>query len=129
MGLCAVGYRQRMRELSLGPDIPWGTWSWTFQDGSCWASMAFENGRMTPERMVGWAGLSMEIDKLPVVACFVDESWRRQGIGSSLVTSLLSTLRDTGKLSRRDTIFATTSRWPKFYELVEDCGMACKEWE
>lgn len=56
-----VGWRQRMRELSLGP-VGWGIWSWTFGDGSTYAAVAVDKGQL-----FGWAGLTCEVDLAPVV--------------------------------------------------------------
>lgn len=122
-----VGLRARMRELSLGP-VPWGSWSWTFQDGSCWAALCFTGGETDEDTLIGWAMLTMEVDILPVVGVFVHESCRGQGIGKLLVSSLLQSLIAAGKLQPGDTVYNSSMRWPVYEKVIESCGLRSALW-
>ena len=93
-----VGLKPRMRELSLGPWEPWGFHPWTFHDGSTWASLAFAGATVKAEQFIGWAGLTMQIDVMPVLGVFVDEGHRGGGRAELLVTGLLRELLAAGHL-------------------------------
>lgn len=123
MANLAVGHRQRIRDLSLGP-VPWGAWSWTFQDGSCWAALGFEGGEM-----VGWAALTMEVDTLPVIGAFVAEPARGRGIGTTLVTTLLSRLVGLRVLERGAQVFNSTWRFPAYDAIIAGCGLHSVPWQ
>ena len=122
MGCLPVGHRQRIRELSLGP-VAWGAWSWTFQDGSCWACLAFDG-----EDLAGWSAVTLEIDMLPVVGVYVAESYRRQGLGSLLLTTLLRYLLGCKVLSPGVEIFNSSWRWSAYDELIQSCGLRSRKW-
>lgn len=116
-----------MRQLSLGP-IAWGFWSWTFQDGSCWAARCHEGGETTEESMIGWAALTMEMDMLPVVGVYVAAEHRKQGVGGQLVTTLLQSLLSSGDLVKGDAIFAANYMWERYPSIIEACGIRCLKW-
>lgn len=118
-----VGHRQAIRELSLGPTVAWGSWSWTFQDGSCWAACALQD-----DAIVGWAALTLEVDMLPVLGAYVAESHRKQGIGSMLVTTLLRYLLGKGVLTPGVEIFNSTWRFESYAHLLQSCGLRSRKW-
>lgn len=120
-----VGWRVRMRELSLGP-LPdgWGSWSWTFHNGSCWAALGFVNDN----ELVAWAGLTEEVDTLPVVAVFVEELHRGSGLAAELLTSLLRGLLVAGDISVGDRIYASTGRWGRYEIVMDELGLECVTW-
>ena len=118
-----VGHRQRIRELSLGP-IAWGAWSWTFQDGSCWAAVGFDG-----DEVIGWSACTFEVDMLPVVGAFVAPSWRGRGTGSVLVTTLLRYLGGRRMIAPGAEIFNSTWRFPAYDGLIESCGFKSRRWE
>lgn len=121
-----VGWRQRIRELSLGP-VAWGSWSWTFQNGDCWVACAFEGVETNPEAMVGWAAVTKEVDLLPVIGAYVDEGHRGRGLATMLATALLRWLVPV-HLSPGAEVYATTHRWPGWQEVIESCGLQCRQW-
>lgn len=123
-----VGLRAKMRSLTLGP-IAWGSWQWTFQDGSCWAALCFLGGETTEDKLVGWAALTMEMDLLPVVGVYVHEGQRGQGFGSSLVSTLLDSLVASGVIQAGDALFNSTWRWPRYEKLIADCGLRSLPWK
>lgn len=124
----AVGLKPRMRELSLGPWEPWGFWGWTLHDGSTWAALGFDGDTTRPDRLVGWAALTLQVDTLPVVGCYVAESARRSGRGELLLTTLLRSLLTQGVLTPGVTVAAATQRWSKYPEVVASCGLRCVTW-
>lgn len=119
-----VGWRTRLRELTLGP-VAWGIWSWTFHDGSTWAAVLIED-----DEPQAWAALTLQTDVLPVVGCYVPEARRGRGEGVELVRALLTHLVEHDRvLSRGSAVFASTWRWPKYVELLESVGLRCLEWK
>lgn len=123
-----IGCRPRMRELSLGPWEPWGFWGWTLHDGATWAALAFDGDTLRPDRLVGWAALTMQVDLMPVVGVFVAEGHRRGGRAELLMRSLLVALTADGVLHRGCTIAAATGRWAKYPAIIESCGFRCETW-
>lgn len=121
------GLKHRMRELSLGP-IPWGFWTVTHHDGSCWAAMAFD-GPSRPENMVGWAAVTEEYDVLPVVGAYVAESHRGRGLATTLVTTVLQGVLEIGAIHPGAEVYAAIGRWAKYQQLAERCGLYCLLWE
>lgn len=117
-----VGWRQRIRELSYGPDLAWGAWSWTFNDGSCWAACGFVDSEM-----VGWAALTKEVDVRPVAGVFIADQWRGRGYARVLAGTLLNSLVPT-HLDRNDVVYASVSLWPKWPQVIEACGLRFEEW-
>ena len=128
MGDIPVGLKPRMRELSLGPWEPWGFHPWTFHDGSTWASLAFAGATVKAEQLIGWAGLTMQIDTIPVLGVFVDEGHRGGGRAELLVTGLLRELLAAGHLQKRDRVAASTQRWSKYPDIIKGCGLRCMTW-
>lgn len=123
-----VGWRAALRELTLGKDTPWGAWSVTHQDGSCWAALNFtDDGK--EETITGWAYLTKEMDMLPVVGVFVDKNYRSSGLGTMLVSTLLNSLLSSDVISRGQTLYCSLHRWPKYRFVIESCGLNCKVWE
>ena len=122
-----VGLRAKMRELSLGP-IPWGFWSWTFQDGSCWAALCFVGGETTEDTLVGWAAVTFETDLLPVVGVYVSDAVRGHGIGQVLVSTLLQSMVNSGVLAVGDTVFCSMARWSKYDAVIRLCGLRPTLW-
>lgn len=127
MGEVPVGLKPRMRELSEGP-IPWGLWSLTHHDGSTWVALAFEGQEHVSENLIGWACVSAEYDRLPMVGAYVALDHRGNGLGSELVTTILRSLLCSGDLSLGDTLYASLGRWPTYVDLLESCGLRCVEW-
>lgn len=123
-----LGLRPRLRELSLGPWEPWGFWAWTLHDGSTWASLGFDGDTTRADRLVGWAGLTTQVDVIPVVGCYVAEGHRHGGRGEALLRALLGQLLLEGVLHRGDTIAAATQRWRRYPEIIEACGLRCETW-
>lgn len=123
MRMVPVGVRQRMRELSLGP-VAWGMWSWTFQDGSCWASYAATGGEV-----VGWAAISEEVDSLPVVGCYVHNENRGRGLAQALIASTCHLVTDTGRLRTGDELFCAIHRWPRYTTVLAALGLIARPWE
>jgi GNAT superfamily N-acetyltransferase len=117
-----------MRALSLGP-VPWGCWSWTFHDGSCWAALGFLGGETTEAALVGWAAVTLETDLLPVVGVYVQEQHRGQGLGKALVTNLLQSSISGGILSPGDAVFNSTWRWPAYEQVIQACGLRSLPWK
>lgn len=111
--------RARMRTLSLGP-VPWGAWSWTFHNGSCWATVATLDGEM-----IAWAIVTREADEVPLIGVYVHPDHRRAGLGERVVDALLAELCRAGELSLGDVVFASTWRWGKWVELLERHGLRC----
>lgn len=120
--------RSRMRALSLGP-IAWGFWTWTFHQGDCWAVMVFDGDEELPEKMIGWAAITREMDHLPVIGCYILEQHRKLGVGRAAVVKLLKNLVDTHVLAKGDPIFNSSHRWPKYKEIIESCGLRALHWE
>lgn len=120
--------KARMRSLSLGP-VAWGAWSWTFHNGSCWASMIFDGPNDTPERLIGWVILTKETDQLPVVGCYIRKDQRKKGYGTAMVTGLLLGLMNVNILSKGDAIFNSLHRWPAYKEIIKSCGLRSLVWE
>ncbi len=127
MAKIPVGLRQKLREFTIGP-VAWGLWSLTFHDGSTWAALAFD-GEMLPENLMGWACITQEYDVHPMIGAYVSESHRRKGIASTVISALTWSLLGDGVLSPGDTVVATLSRWPRYVELLDGCGLVCVEWE
>jgi GNAT superfamily N-acetyltransferase len=123
MGDLPVGYRARLRELTIGP-VAWGLWSLTHHDGSTWTALALEDGEIT-----GWAALTYEWDGQPVIGAYVSEEHRGRGVATLVITSLLHSLMGAGVISRGDTVAASTWRWPRYHDVLEACGLACEPWE
>lgn len=123
-----VGLRARMRTLSLGP-IAWGFWSWTFQDGSCWAALMFDGDATREDALIGWAALTEEMDMLPVVGVFVAEEHRRRGHANALMTTLLQRLVAEGVLGQGDAVFNSSWRWSKYDKVIESCGLRSLAWK
>lgn len=123
-----VGCRPRLRELSLGPWEPWGFWGWTLHDGSTWAALGFEGDTVKPDKLVGWAALTTQVDVIPVVGVYVEPRARRGGRGELLMRALLSALTASGVLRRGDTLAAATQRWDKYPDLLQSCGFRCQTW-
>lgn len=122
-----IGIRHELRErFTIGPRID-GLWSLTFHDGSTWAIIAYD-GEIGPNKILGWAALTQQLDLHPMIGAFVPESGRGRGLASLLVTTLLRYLLGEKVLAPGDTIFATTSRWAKYFELCESVGLVCEEW-
>lgn len=111
--------RARIRTLSLGP-VPWGAWSWTFHNGSCWAALAYADGVM-----IAWAILTREADEVPVIGAYVHPDHRRTGLGEQVVDALLAELRRSGDLNMGDVVFASTWRWSKWSPILERHGLRC----
>lgn len=118
-----VGWRQRIRELSLGPRVEWGSWSWTFQDGSCWVACAFVG-----PQMVAWAALTKEVDWLPVVAVYVHPDHRGRGLARLCATTLVQSLIGR-ELDPGESVYCSLDRWPKWEGLLEASGLVCVEWD
>jgi hypothetical protein len=123
-----VGLKPRLRELSLGPWEFWGFWGWTHHDGSTWAALGFDGDTTKPERLIGWAALTMQVDVIPVVGCYVAEGARRGGRGELLLVTLLRTLTRQGVLTPGVTIAAATQRWAQYPEIIQSCGLRCVTW-
>jgi len=123
-----VGLKPRMRELTLGAYEPWGFWGWTFHDGSTWAALGFDGDTTRADRLVGWAGLTQQIDVLPVVGVYVAEQHRSGRRAELLVTSLLRYLVAGKILHPGSAIAAATQRWSRYREVVESCGLKCETW-
>lgn len=121
-----VGLRHRLRELTIGP-VAWGLWSLTFHDGSTWAALAFD-GAQTPENVVGWAALTQEYDVHPMIGAYVDKSQRGKGTAAMLITSLCRSLIGSHVLAPGDVVVASTWRWGRYEELLEECGLVCRDW-
>lgn len=126
MAKIPVGLRVRLRELTIGP-VAWGLWSLTFHDGSTWAALAFD-GEPGPDTIMGWACITQEYDVVPMIGAYVAEAHRRKGVAATLVSSLAWSLLGEGVLNPGDTLVATLSRWPRYVELLEGCGLVCEEW-
>ena len=125
----AVGYRQRLRELTLGPGTPWGMWQWPLRGGAVWAMIAFWGTDLRTDQMIGWSAVSLEEDLIPVIGCFVAPTYRKRGLATTLVTSVIHSLRGTGVLADGDEVAAVTSRWPMYEDVIAACGLVCKEWQ
>jgi len=123
-----VGYKARLRELSLGGYEPWGFWSWTFHDGSTWAAIAFEDRKRTAENIIGWAAVTEQIDMLPVVGCYVEKDRRGSGVAEDLIVLLLRNLIRRKVLESGGSVYASTWRWPKYTEIIESAGLHCLDW-
>lgn len=121
-----VGFKPRMRELTIGP-VAWGLWSLTHHDGSTWAAIAFD-GEASAESMIGWGAVTWEYDSLPMIGVYVGPDTRQRGVGSLLCTTLLRSLLASGDLELGATLVAAVGRWDKYYELAESCGVECIEW-
>jgi len=118
-----VGYKTRMRELTLGP-IAWGMWSWTFHDGSTRAAVL-----VGPDRDIqAWASLTPEVDLLPVIGVYVPEELRGAGLAAQLVRTLLLDCLATKVLSPGDAIYAATQRWSAYPAVIASCGLVCRPW-
>lgn len=122
-----VGFKPRMRELTIGP-VAWGLWSLTFHDGSTWAALAFD-GEQRAENIIGWGALTFEYDELPMVGVYVDPDARARGMGSMILTTMLRSAIASEILEYGSTVVAATARWPKYFELAEECGVRCVLWE
>jgi len=127
MSSIPVGYKPRLRELTIGP-VAWGLWSLTYHDGSTYAALALDGGDK-PEHIVGWAACTLEYDEHPMIGAYVLEAHRGKGIAASLVTSLLRDLRGRGVLSPGDVVVASTWRWPLYGALIASCGLTPQTWE
>lgn len=123
-----VGLRPRLRELSEGPDLEWGFWGWTHHDGSTYAALGFDGATVAPERCVGWAGLTFQVDVIPVIGVYVQPESRRGGRGELLVRALLHTLRAHGILHPGAEVAAATGRWGRYHEILASCGLRCRTW-
>ena len=122
-----VGFKPRLRELTIGP-VAWGLWSLTFHDGSTWAALAFD-GEAAAENIIGWSALTYEYDALPMVGVYVNPDTRQRGLGSLLLTTLLRSLVASEDLKYGATVVAATERWSRYFDLVESCGLVCQTWE
>lgn len=127
MGALPADLRARIREMSLGP-IAWGSWSWTFHDGSCWVALAFEGDEPVPRRLLAWAALTKETDRLPVIGAYTHLDWRRLGLAERAVDALLGHVVGGGHLAPGDEVFASTWRWPRWHGLLERHGLRCVTW-
>lgn len=123
-----VGLRPRMRELSEGPDLEWGFYGWTFHDGSTWAALGFDGATVAPERLIGWAGLTMQVDVIPVVGVYVAPESRGGGRGALLLRALLHGVMADGTIPRGAEVAAATGRWSRYSEVLHSCGLRCRTW-
>jgi hypothetical protein len=124
-----VGLRHKMRQLSLGPYVPWGAWSWTFHDGSCWAALCFSGGETTEDALIGWAALTQEQDVLPVIGVYVDNPHRGYGHATALVVTLLQALLASGELYPGAEVANSAWRFPKYDEIIRGCGLKPVVWK
>ena len=121
-----VGWKMQMRELSLGAWAPHGFWNWTFHDGSTWAACGFNDTRLRPEAMIGWSAITCEIDREPVLGVYVADEYRSQGFGRVLVKALLNS--EIHGIVRGSVIWASTGRWPAYFEIMREAGYRCETW-
>lgn len=130
MANLAAGLRANLRNhLTLGAHIPLGMWQWTLMDGSTWAAVGYDGTRMLADGLQGWAGFSQELDLKPVIGVYVAPEHRGQRLAHRLVSSLVIDLLARDIVQPGETIFATTSRWPAYYDILESHGVECAEWE
>ena len=122
-----MGYKPRLRELTIGP-VSWGLWSLTFHDGSTYCAIAFD-GNPDADNIVGWGALTYEYDTLPMIGVYVPPDTRARGVGSMILTSMLRSAIASDVLEYGATVVAATERWPKYFELAEECGVRCILWE
>lgn len=128
MSRIPVGLRPRMRELSEGPELAWGFWGWTHHDGSTWAAVGFDGATVAPEAMVGWAGLTMQVDVIPVVGVYVDPGFRGDRRGETLLAALLRHAVCSGILHPGSEVAAATGRWSRYPEILANHGLRCRTW-
>lgn len=119
-----VGVRARIRELSLGPYQVWGSWSWTFHDGSCWAACLFLG-----EELVAWAAVTLETDVRPVIGTFTAEAHRGKGFAGVVVPAVLNYLLAARVLTPGDEVACSTERWARYPQVIVGCGLRCLTWE
>lgn len=112
-----ASWKAQLRELSFGPEH--GTmWRWTFQNGSCYCSIAFDKGKP-----VAWACATLEDDSFPVVGVYVHRNYRKQGIATAVANHLLEKVALTGH------IYAVSANWPAWPVLLKEHGLVHLEWE
>jgi GNAT superfamily N-acetyltransferase len=116
--------REMIRHNSLGPHIAWGSWSWSFHTGDCWAAIAYNEDCM----MMGWAAITKETDRCPVMGVYILKDHRKKGLGRIILTALLNWLTPA-ILPKDSTIYASTERWPTYFEIAKNCGHRCQLWE
>lgn len=117
-----------MRELSEGPDLAWGFWGWVHHDGSTWATLGFDGHTVTADRMIGWAGMTMQIDNIPVIGVYIDPPYRGARRAEALLGTLLRALVAAEALAPGATVAAATGRWSRYEEVVGSCGLRCVTW-
>lgn len=119
-----VGTRKAMRELSLGPEVDRGVWSWTFHDGSTYAAVA-----MLGKQLISWAAYTEEEDYLPVIGTYTDPYYRGHGLSTTTLTLLLHWCEAQEVVAHGDKIYASTWRWPKYVDICGRLGLRCKPWD
>lgn len=124
-----VGYKLRMRELTLGPSIPQGIWALTFADGSTYAAIYFDGVEQKPDAIIAWAVATREIDYDWVLGCYTDPAHRGKGAGSAVTSTLLTNLLDSGLLEEGSQLFASTWRWSKYAKIGKALGLDIIPWE
>lgn len=126
----AVGIRQALRDnLTLGPAVPLGMWQWTLMDGSTWAAVLHDGDDVTGDNIIGWAGFSQELDLRSVIGVYIAPTYRGRGYATTLVRALLSQLLGRDVLATGEQVYATTSRWPQYEEILDELGLECVEWQ
>jgi GNAT superfamily N-acetyltransferase len=124
MGQIPSHWRQRLRDLSLGP-IEGAMVRWSYHDGSTWAVVLFEGSERTPEAIIGWSVFTLQEDEHPIIGTFVDPAKRGRGYGAELVRKLLHECRDRVPAG---IIYAVGDWWPLYPELIEEAGFEHDEW-
>lgn len=126
-----LGYRLRLRELTLG----WladGLQPMTHHDGgSTWAAMIFDSHALDPRDprdICSWAGATLQYDGEMMIGVYTDGGCTGRGYGSLAVKALLHHLLAEHALAPGDHVNASTWRWPRYAEIVSSCGLECRPW-
>jgi len=99
---------------------------WSYHDGSTWTMVLFDGPRRNAEAIVGWAVLTLQEGKHPIVGAYLHEEHRGRGHGTALVRGLLDECKDFVPHGR---IYAVSDWWPKYGALIAEAGFSLVEWE
>lgn len=111
----------RLRELSYGA-YAGGMYQWSYHDGSTWVAIMAE-GKLSPENFVGWAGITLEEEPLPVVGVYVTEARRGCGYAEDLVDHLFTVYPQVS-----GECYAASRYWSEWPRVLARHGLAHVEW-
>ncbi len=113
-----------IRHHSLGPSTQWGSWSWSWSKGDTFGAIAYDDECA----ITGWAMLTNDIDRLPVVGVYVLEDHRGTGLSKVLLTTLVNWLTPEF-LPKGSEIFASFERWSAYPGIIASTGHLPRIWE